>query len=49
MIVLFDVDGVLIKSFKFSEWLINNHSLTGADLQEFFNGPFLKCSDGRAD
>ncbi len=49
MIILFDVDGVLIKAFEFGKWLIKNHSLSDYDLNEFFNGPFLKCSEGKSD
>jgi len=49
MIVLFDIDGVLIKAFEFGKWLKNNHLLTDEDLNEFFDGPFLKCSEGKAD
>ncbi len=49
MIILFDVDGVLIKAFEFGKWLKKNHSLTDYDLNEFFSGPFLKCSEGKSD
>ncbi len=49
MIILFDVDGVLIKAFEFGKWLIKNHLLTEDDLNEFFSGPFLKCSEGKSD
>ncbi len=49
MIVLFDVDGVLIKAFEFGKRLKLYHSLTDNEINEFFKGPFSKCSEGIAD
>jgi hypothetical protein len=49
MIVLFDVDGVLIRAFEFGKWLKQTYSLCDDDLNDFFNGSFSECSEGKAD
>ena len=49
-VILFDADGVLIKSAKqFSDRLQEIHGIPVERLQPFFTGVFRQCSIGKAD
>ena len=49
-VILFDADGVLIKSqYLFSEQLQAEFGINAEKLQPFFNGIFRECSIGKAD
>ena len=46
---LFDVDGVLLKSETWRDYLIMEYGLLPDDTRDFFNGPFQACIVGKAD
>ena len=46
--VFFDVDGVLVRPWRFREVLAREHSITPQMTAPFFHGPFVECSLGRA-
>lgn len=47
--ILFDVDGVLIKSDRFGDYYQKITGVTSAEMQPFFSGPFRECKIGKAD
>jgi putative hydrolase of the HAD superfamily len=47
--VVFDVDGVLVRSGEFGQRLRRELGLQSEELDEFWKGPFAKCSLGLAD
>jgi len=47
--VLFDVDGVLLKSWEWSKVLKNNYGISPSISLEFYKGPFLDCLIGKKD
>jgi putative hydrolase of the HAD superfamily len=48
-LVLFDVDGVLIRPWGFRDHLQREHDIPPERTQPFFRGPFVECLCGRAD
>ena len=48
-VILFDVDGVLIKSARFGDYYQKTTGVTSAEMQPFFTGPFRECKIGKAD
>lgn len=47
--VLFDADGLIIHSPRFSERLQKEYGITWETLKPFFQGPFQECKVGKAD
>lgn len=47
--VVFDLDGVLVKSGVFGTRLASELGLARADMDSFWHGPFARCSLGLAD
>jgi len=48
-IILFDLDGVFFKPWKFKEYLEKHHNLFIEDTKEFFHYKFTLCTEGKAD
>ncbi len=46
--VCFDVDGVLVPSWGFRDLLAREHAITPEMTAPFFRGPFVACTEGRA-
>jgi putative hydrolase of the HAD superfamily len=46
--VCFDVDGVLVPSWGFRDLLVREHAITPEMTAPFFRGPFVECTEGRA-
>ena len=46
--VCFDVDGVLVPPLRFRDLLAREHAITPEMTAPFFRGPFIECSEGRA-
>jgi putative hydrolase of the HAD superfamily len=47
--VVFDVDGVLVRSFEFGKILERDHGVDSDTQLEFWRGPFQDCVRGQAD
>jgi len=47
--VLFDVDGVLVHSWRFRQALERDHGITADMTTSFFKGAFVRCIKGQAD
>jgi len=47
--VIFDVDGVLLRSGAFGELLLRDLGLQRAAVDQFWHGPFVQCALGLAD
>jgi len=47
--ILFDADGLIIHSPRFSERLQKEYGITWETLKLFFQGPFQECKVGKAD
>lgn len=47
--ILFDADGLIIHSPRFSERLQKEYGITWETLKPFFQGPFQECKVGKAD
>ncbi len=49
MEVLFDLDGVLLRSWQFRVHLVEEYGITPEQTRPFFSGPFERCSVGEGD
>jgi putative hydrolase of the HAD superfamily len=47
-VCIFDVDGVLVRSWGFANALHSEHGISRAITEEFFHGPFRACLNGNA-
>ena len=47
--VFFDVDGVLVPPWRFRDLLAREHAITPQMTAPFFRGPFVECTEGRAE
>ncbi len=47
--ILFDVDGMVIRSKKFSDQMRECYGVSWDTMKPFFNGPFQTCKTGHAD
>ncbi len=47
--ILFDVDGVLLKSWEWQRILEKNYGISPTITKEFYKGPFLDCLIGKKD
>jgi putative hydrolase of the HAD superfamily len=48
-VILFDADGMVIVSKRFSDQLQADYGITWDKMKPFFNGPFQRCKLGQAD
>ncbi len=48
-VILFDVDGMVIRSKKFSDQMQQQYGVSWDTMKPFFNGPFQACKTGKAD
>lgn len=48
-VILFDADGMVIVSKRFSDQLQAEYGITWDKMKPFFDGPFQRCKPGQAD
>jgi beta-phosphoglucomutase-like phosphatase (HAD superfamily) len=46
--ILFDVDGMVITSKRFSDQMQEQYGISWDKMKPFFNGPFQLCKVGKA-
>ncbi len=46
---VFDVDGVLLRSWRWRDFLLSEHGLPPERTHAYYSGPFLECLVGQAD
>lgn len=47
--LVFDIDGVLVRPWRFRDLLVREHGITPEMTAPFFSGPFVECVLGRAE